>query len=424
VRRRLALAIAGVAAGAVVLFAIPFGVALRQVYRDEDLLRLERDTVAATRSIDLGPGRHDPIELSASRDKQAVYDVRGRLLAGSGPPTAPPLARTVLRTARPAVQADGDRLTSAVPLLNGERVAGVLVAQRMASAAARDARQAWLLLAALGAAVIAIALIAAVVLGRRLSRPLERLAEAAARLGLGDFSVRAPRSAVPEVDAVATALDATAARLDDLVSRERAFSADASHQLRTPLAALRIELEAAELTDTGGDPAAALRQVDRLEQTIDTLLSLARDVPRSEMETDLTALTDELEADWRPRLAADGRPLRVRLEGPRLRAAAHEGVVREVLEVLVDNARRHGAGAVTVTVRRRGDWVSIEVGDEGQGFGDDPERAFERGNSRAGHGIGLALARSLAHAEGGRLFVSASGPAPSITLVLQAPVGS
>ena len=418
-RRRLALAIAGVAAGAVVLFAVPLGIALHQVYRDEDLLRLERDTVAATRRIDISRSTRDPIELPRGHDRLAVYDTHGRLLAGKPSPGDRVLAQRARRTGRPSVRGAGGQLLAAVPLLAGERVTGAVVAARSAAGAARDTRQAWLLLGALAAAVILGALAAAVLLGRGMSRPLERLVVAARRLGHGDFTVRAPRSSVPEVDAVATALDATAMRLGDLVARERAFSADASHQLRTPLAALRIELEAAELNGSVADPGIALRQVDRLEQTIETLLALARDTPRSDAETDVVALADQLESEWRPRLALEGRPLRVDLEPGPLRAVAHEGVVREILDVLLDNAQRHGAGAVSLGARHRDDWLSIEVGDEGSGFGPDPEHAFERGSTRGGHGIGLALARSLAQAESGGLVVISAGPAPVVSLVLR-----
>ena len=418
-RRRLALAIAAVAAGAVVLFAVPLGVALHQVYRDEDLLRLERDTVAATRRIDISSSTSDPIELPRSHDRIAVYDTHGRLLAGKSGPGDRVLAQRARRTGRPSVRSAGRQLLAAVPLLSGERVMGAVVAARSAAGAANDTRQAWLLLAALAAAVILGALVAAVLLGRGMSRPLERLVIAARRLGHGDFTVRAPRSSVPEVDAVATALDATAMRLGDLVARERAFSADASHQLRTPLAALRIELEAAELNGTAPDPAIALRQVDRLEQTIETLLALARDAPRSDAETDVAALAEQLESEWRPRLALEGRRLRLELERGPLRALAHEGVVREILDVLIDNARRHGAGSVSLAVRHRDDWLSVEVGDEGAGFGPDPEQAFERGSTRGGHGIGLALARSLAQAESGGLVVSSAGPDPVVSLVLR-----
>jgi signal transduction histidine kinase len=414
------VAIAAVAAGAILLFAVPLGVALRLTYRDEDLLRLQRDTFAATRQIDVSLG-HDPIELPPSRDTLGVYDDAGRLVAGRGPVPAPALVRSVVRSGTPQDRVSDGRLVAAVPLLSGERVTGALRAERSAAGASRDAHQAWLLLAALAAAVVAIAIGAALLLGRRLARPLERLAETARRLGHGDFSVRAARTSVPEVDAVAEALDATADRLDDLVSRERTFSADASHQLRTPLAALRIELEAMDLLGAGADTTAALNEVDRLEATIDTLLAVARDAPRGDGEADLTAVIDDLEPRWRARLAAKGRPLHTRITTTeQVKARASQAVVCQILEVLLENAEYHGGGVVTVSLREREGWLMLDVADEGPGFEGDPEHAFRRGSSRDGYGIGLALARSLAHAEGGRLFASAPGPGPVVTLTLRA----
>jgi signal transduction histidine kinase len=237
-------------------------------------------------------------------------------------------------------------------------------------------------------------------------------------LGLGDFSVRAPRADVPEVDAVAEALDTTAARLGELVSRERAFSADASHQLRTPLTALRIDLEEAEMKGAGADPAAALRHVDRLGQTIETLLAAARGADEGAAVTDLTALADELDSAWRPRLTADGRRLNLEIGRSPLEVAADHGVVREIVTVLLENAFRHGRGTVTLRLTSGEGWARIEVADEGMGFGDDPEAAFERTSTEDGHGIGLALARSLAHGAGGRLSVVAPGARPVVALML------
>jgi signal transduction histidine kinase len=94
--------------------------------------------------------------------------------------------------------------------------------------------------------------------------------------------------------------------------------------------------------------------------------------------------------------------------------------VAEILNVLMDNACRHGGGEVSVAIKKRDHWVAIEVADQGPGLGDDPERAFARGTTGGeGHGIGLALARALAHAEGGRLTVHA-GPRPVFVLTLRA----
>jgi signal transduction histidine kinase len=420
-RRRLALAIAGVATVAVVLFAVPLAVILGGAHRNADLLRLQRDTFAATRRIDLSGSAGDAVELPPSPNALGVYDRGGRRVAGRGPARAPAIVREALRSGRPAEGPGGGALVVAVPLVSGERVVGAVRAQRAEGEASGDTAAQRLAVAALALGIVAAAVLAALWLGRALARPLERLAAAASRLGQGDFSVRAPPAGIPEVDAVGAALATTAKRLEDLVNRERAFSADASHQLRTPLQALRIDLEAAELRgDAPPEVHEALVQVDRLETTIATLLTVARDLPRVHATTRLGEVVEAARARWHGRLAAASRPLRAELPSKGLVAGADPHVVEQVLEVLLDNADRHGAGVVRVVVRELDGWLAIDVGDEGPGFAAGPEDAFTRRDAAAnGHGIGLALARSLAHAEGGRLSVTRAGPAPVITLFLR-----
>ncbi len=421
-RRRLVIAIAGVAAVAVVLFAVPLALVLAQSYRDREQLRLQRDTVAATREIDLSRASGDPVEVPPSRDRLAVYDRSGQRMAGRGPARADALTRAALTTGRPQARSSDGELLAAVPLVFNERVAGAVRAARPDAEVSEAARHAWLLLAALGAVVVAAATLAALVLARRLAQPLERLAIDARRLGDGHFTVRAHRAAIPELDAVAVALDSTAQRLHALLTREQAFSASASHQLRTPLAALRIELEGLQLKDPAApELAAALAQVDRLQVTIDTLLAVARDLPRTDRHTDLTELVDEAQARWRGPLAAQSRPLRTRILAERPVTTAAHSVLSEILDVLLANAQQHGAGAVTLTVRVVHGGLAIDVSDEGPGFTGDLDQAL-RGltPSRDGHGIGLALARSLAEAEGGRLSISRARPEPTLTLHLPA----
>ena len=415
-RRRVVLAIALVAAASVALFALPLALAVQRVERDDELLRLQRDTIAATRQIDVTAVRADQVELPASSDSRVVVDLAGRRIAGSGP-IATDLVSRARGSGKPVYTARGGRLQVAVPIVSSERITGVLLASRSADRARSRARHVWLLLLALAAGVVVLASLAAVVLGRRLAGPIERLAVAARRLGDGDFSARAPRAGIAEPDAVAEALDVTAGRLDAVITRERAFSADASHQLRTPLAALRVELEGRQLKDADpGQLAGAIAQVDRLETTIETLLAVARDLPRSPMATDVTALADAACERWRPRLAAVGRVLRIDAAGEQI-ARASEPVLHEILDVLLGNALDHGAGAVTLTVRETHGWLAIDVEDEGPGISGDGEAIFAR-RSGSGHGIGLDLARSLAHAEGGRLQLTRSQPGARFSLLL------
>lgn len=423
-RRRALVAIVTVAAAAVVLFALPLGIAAERIYRDDELTKLERAATSATLEVDLTPGPGDPVDLPGGDVELAFYDRTGRRVAGRGPAHADAAATTVLRTGDVTDSVRADQLAVTVPVSSGERLRGALRAARDRSALDTRVRNARLLLAGLAAAVVMAAAGAAVLLARRLALPLERLAASATRLGHGDFSVRAERSGVAEVDAAGSALDATAARLDELVTRERAFSADAAHQLRTPLAALRLELEAEALERPGEDTAGtrALTQVDRLEQTIEALLAVARDSPRVREPLDVAELLDDLERDWRGPLARVGRPLRTQAASELPTVRADRLVIREVLDVLCDNALRHGAGTVQVRARRAGGGLAIEVEDEGEGLGGDPELAFaRRDTSSGGHGIGLALARALAAAEGGRLTLDRPAPRPLFTLLLPGP---
>jgi signal transduction histidine kinase len=116
-------------------------------------------------------------------------------------------------------------------------------------------------------------------------------------------------------------------------------------------------------------------------------------------------------------LAAEGRPLRAVVEVDHAIAAVSPAVLAEITEVLLDNAHAHGGGAVSVVVRRAGDAFVLEVSDQGPGFGPDAEQAFRRGTGN-GHGIGLSLARSLAHAEGAHLQITRSGPGPTVSLIV------
>ena len=288
--------------------------------------------------------------------------------------------------------------------------------------------RAWLAIATLALIALTAAAMLALLQGRRLAAPLESLASSARRLGDGDFSARAPRSGLPEADEVAGALDVTAARLAGMLERSRSFSADASHQLRTPLTALRLDLEAIEAVMDQPEPRAellraAIAETERLETTIDELLTLAQ-APRGDELVDLAVtVTERLDA-WRSLARAQGRGVTLEIEDvPPVKA--RPAAIGQALQVLLDNALEHGAGTVTVrvaslTMEGRNPWVRLCVADEGDGF--DPV-VVEAGRSRGdGTGRGLPLARSLVEAEGGRLVVERGSPGTLVCLLV--PVGA
>jgi signal transduction histidine kinase len=424
-RRKLVLAISGVAVVAVLLFAVPLALVVQRVHRDRELLRLQRDTVTATREVDISQRAHDPIEVP-DPEVFAVYDTDAERVAGrAGSRVADAIVREALSAQAPVSRVERDRIIAAVPVVVEEEITGVVRGERYDAEASEDTRERWLTLGGVGLGVIGISVLAAVLLGRGLARPLERLAVAAGRLGEGDFAVRVERSGVPEVDEVAVALNTATTRLDELVSRERAFSADASHQLRTPLAALRIELEGLALRgQTSPELAAALQQVGRLQRTIDTLLALARDAAPVASRTAVRPVLEDAAQRWNPPLAAQGRRLAVELEDAEVLTGTPASVLTEILDVLLDNALRHGRGTVQIRAWRSGPSVEINVADDGVIAASPPERIFERRSPTAqGHGVGLALARSLAGAAGGRLVLARPAPATFTLLVPSAEAG-
>jgi len=254
---------------------------------------------------------------------------------------------------------------------------------------------------------------------RRLSRPLRELASAADRLGSGDARPLGRRYGVPELDRVAEGLDGSAKRINDLLTAERDFAVDASHQLRTPLTALSMRLE--EMVEAANYPdvvreegAAALAQTERLADVVGQLLGRAR---RSVSGAPTLASVDDIVAqqivEWDPAFRRVSRKLEV-IGEKGLFAYVTPGSAAQVIATLLDNALVHGAGTVTIRTSQTPRSVVIEVRDEGKGV--PPElvpRIFERSvsGSPGGTGLGLSLARTVAAADGGQVVLVRPRPA-------------
>jgi signal transduction histidine kinase len=255
---------------------------------------------------------------------------------------------------------------------------------------------------------------------RRLAGPLEDVAERVTRLGAGDFRRVPARHGIPELDHVAELLDTSAAALAELVARERDLVGDVSHQLRSRLTALQLRLdELAAHPDpaTAAEAEAALEQAERLGAVLDDLLRATEEARAATAEpVELAELLSDVVDDWQTQAQAERRTLRLRAADG-LVARVTPGRLREALGVLIDNALRHGAGAVTMSARWTGvapdRMVVVEVTDGGEGVPEElAAHVFDRGISGASStGVGLALARALVEADGGRLELSSARPA-------------
>jgi signal transduction histidine kinase len=201
--------------------------------------------------------------------------------------------------------------------------------------------------------------------------------------------------------------------------RQRAFSANASHQLRTPLTALRLQLE--ELAHDADDPEAVrsgierlIGEVDRLSDTVSALLRMAREGRFGhERRVDLGQLLREVVARWRPVAAARGRDVELG-DVDDVHELVPVAAFTQIVEVLVENALDHGVGVVRVELHDQDDHVRVCVRDDGPGLDDDAAaRIFERderGAASRGEGIGLSLADEIARRVGGRLVLLPGAP--------------
>ncbi|QJT04136.1 HAMP domain-containing histidine kinase [Streptomyces asoensis] len=269
---------------------------------------------------------------------------------------------------------------------------------------------------------------------RRALRPVEDIRrEMAAITAAADLTRRVPEPDThDEVARLARTTNETLAALETSVERQRRFVADASHELRSPIASLRTQLEVGVAHPGLLDVSGAVEDTVRLQRLAADLLLLARldagEGPVAGARVDLAALARE-EAAGRPDVAVE--PLEPEsVEPESVEVAGSRGQLGRVLANLLDNAHRHARSAVTVTVRRAGGQAVVEVADDGDGVPEaDRERIFERfvrlddarGRDDGGAGLGLAIARDVAVRHGGTLTVRET-PAGGALFELRLPI--
>ena len=436
--RRLLLSYASLVLLVVVVLEVPLAVYYSRNERNVLADKVERDAVALgsiaegtlERSKELPRARLQPFVLRyQSQTGGRVVIVRkpsGVAVADSaGRPGVSFLSRPEILRALQGRVVQGVRYSQtlgtnllyvAVPVASSGHVYGaVRITYPMSAVDARIHRY-WLILTGIGAVVFGVALLLAWTMARWISRPLRDVEEAAVAVGEGDLSVRAPDdSGPPEVRELARALNDTVAKLEQLVESQQDFVADASHQLRTPLTALRLRLENFEGDVQPEELDGALTEVDRLSRLVNGLLALARaDAATAPAPpTDVgPAVRERLEA-WRDLAAERGVTLHEEIaDGIAARTARER--FDQMLDNLIANALQASPPRTTVTVSatRGAAWVELHVVDEGRGLSaEERRRAFDRfwrGRAGAGSGLGLAIVRRLVVADGGEVELLAA----------------
>ncbi|MEU0353071.1 HAMP domain-containing sensor histidine kinase [Streptomyces sp. NPDC006237] len=392
---------------------------------------------------------HDPLREKVAHYQDAtggraqVFDIGAELVTGAVCILTPAelaerrevraaLAGRVTDSSAYTLSWQAKELIVAVPLIDGGQLIGAVVICSALEDLRLELVTVWVLLGVVAVLALAANGFLAEPLARWVLRPIRALESAARAFAAGTHSARAPADAGPEeLRVLAGTFNAMAERLEQQVKAQKAFIADASHQLRGPLVALRLRLENLEpyLSDEGGPGLEhALAEADRMGRILSALLTLARCEGRSDppRAVDALAVAEERAAAWR--LVADGRDVSIEVGGDEALAAAIPGTLDQILDVFVDNALAVAPAHSTVRLAVRGDGRGVRVSCQDQGPGmsaEDRRRAcdrFWRGPRAAageGSGLGLAIASSLARASGGELLLDdAPGGGLKATVVL------
>ncbi len=434
-RRRLVASYLAVTIITLLVLVLPLGLTFASRERDRLLRDIEHDaTVVAGLSEDALEKGVQPevgsVLAAYAKDpggRIVIVDRNGRSVADSeaaGNLGVDFTNRPEIVTAINGGRAEGSRhsdtlagnlLYVAVPVTSGGVVHGAVRITYPSSTLDQRVRNMWIGLGLLSALVGAVVIAIGFGLARLVTRPVTRLQQAARSLAGGDLSARAPADeGAPELRELASTFNYTAARLQEFLDSQQAFVADASHQLRTPLAALRLQLENIESVaplDLQPALAAARSETARLSRISEGLLALTRSVSTSVacLHIDLAAVTASREAVWEPVLADAGVELEVSMP-PQAWVSASAGALEQILDNLIDNALDVApvGSTVQIAVVPAGAVTELHVVDQGPGLSDQQrERAFDRfwrgpTATPGGTGLGLAIVAQLAARCGGR----------------------
>jgi signal transduction histidine kinase len=415
IRTRFIVIVVAIVAVTAALFASLSIVVLDRTLRSNFIARLHSGAQAIATTVDVHHGRIslDPSDLRTLNSLQAdtpfaVYDAGGRQIAGDPPPTA--------------AQSDlTQRVT--VPVMRDNRAFGSVDVWQSNRWIGDFDRSAAMVSIGIGLFLVALGAIASRRVARRVLAPVEHIASLAERIEGDDLSGRLHADGNDELGRLCASFDRMLERLEAAFSRERRFVADASHELRAPLAVLRAETELALRRErTGDEYRAALtsiaREGARLEELVNELLATARaEVDAREQQTlDANEILNRLGDRVRATAATRGIEIRVESNGVML-AQANRATLERALLAVAHNAIRHGRDDGTVCMRTLRDdgLVRIEIADDGPGFTSDAlvhaTERFWRGDAarqRGGTGLGLAIARAFVEANRGRLRIGNS----------------
>ena len=348
------------------------------------------------------------------------------------------LAGTQQSGIRPSTTLGEELAYVAVPITSGSNVTGAVRVSFPTDTLRQQVRDNWLRLGLLSILVLAAAASLGWLISRWALAPVSELERGAQQLAAGDLAARTNVDrGPPELRRLGNAFNDMATQLEVLVGSQQAFVADASHQLRTPLTALRLRLDGLDDLIASGDVATATTEldavsaeVDRLGQLVEALLALARaeGTAARHGRVDVTDVVREAAARWEPLAAEHGVTVMVHAPA-RAPAQAVSGALEQILDNLMDNAIEVAPDGTTIelAVDDGDDGVDVRVRDHGPGLSvKDRERATDRfwrapGAPAGGTGLGLAIVAELARASGGSVHLEEPDGGPGLMVRVRLP---
>jgi signal transduction histidine kinase len=442
--RRIVLAVLALIAAVLGGVALPLGLITagqdHRAFQDETQATTATLANLAEERLDDGTGgaalQRFIVQLARSGDKISVFSRAGAKVAGTTP--APPVTSDWLARARSAATAAvyplDDALVVVAPVRDdaGTGNVGTVALARPTAPVDHQVTVIWTLIVVVASVGLLAAALVAIGLARWVSRPLSALEEAAQHLGDGDLATRSGAQTGPrEVRRLAANFNLMAARLEALLHGHQATMADVSHQLRTPLAALRLRLEllAQDSDDlVAAELAGAQEEIGRLSRLVNGLLAVARaeNITAAPTTVAVDAVVSSRVAAWRP--AAEEQDITLAVAGQdRVRARIGEGQLEQILDNLLANAldALTSGGSIVITARSMPNRAQIIVADSGPGMTAEQKRlAFRRfaTGSSGGTGLGLAIVDRLVTSNGGSAALSDTpGGGLTVTVELPAP---
>ena len=421
-RMRILALSTGLTAVVLILFAVPLAIALGQAATDRAIQESEFVTQGVADYLSTGNFTQRQSEAFVKRvnernGTQVAVLLPGGIAIGASLPADTPVPRSG-ETYQSEGDSDHDDLGAVTQPRTTKLHDGWLIDVQATSKTGRalvrgyvgenvirrEVQGGWAWVGGGAAALLILSVAGAELVSRRLTRPLVATASTARALSSGDLDARAPLGGAREISQLSTALNQLADRIEDLLASERETIADLSHRLRTPMTAIRLDVEALPDSDKSRELA---RHVAQLERTLTTVISNARLPQKSATlrRCDASQVIRDRVAFWTPLAEDQGRSVTVSVPDAVIDVSCSSDDLAASVDALLENVVAHTpeGSALHVELADGPDHAVLEIIDHGAGI---PQGSSHRGRSdRGSTGLGLDIARSCAESSGGSLDI-------------------